>query len=54
MAVQAILNANLRVGLSTDGIYGPKTATAIEQFQSAHHLSPDGIVGKDTWAALLN
>ena len=53
-AVQAILNANLNAGLSTDGIYGPKTATAIEQFQSAHHLSPDGIVGKDTWAALLN
>lgn len=53
-AVQAILNANLSVGISTDGIYGPKTATAIEQFQSAHHLSPDGIVGKDTWAALLN
>ncbi len=53
-AVQAILNANLNVGISTDGIYGPKTATAIEQFQSAHHLSPDGIVGRDTWAALLN
>lgn len=53
-AVQAILNANLSVGISTDGIYGPKTATAIEQFQSAHHLSPDGIVGRDTWAALLN
>lgn len=53
-AVQAILNANLNAGLSIDGEYGPKTADAIKKFQSAHHLSPDGIVGKDTWAALLN
>ena len=53
-AVQAILNAHLNAGLSIDGEYGPKTAAAIKKFQSAHHLSPDGIVGKDTWAALLN
>lgn len=53
-AVQAILNVHLNAGLSIDGEYGPKTAAVIKKFQSAHHLSPDGIVGKDTWAALLN
>lgn len=53
-AVQALLNANLNVGLSIDGEYGPKTAAAIKKFQSVKKLSPDGIVGKDTWTALLN
>lgn len=53
-AVQALLNANLNAGLSIDGEYGPKTAAAIKKFQSVKKLSPDGIVGKDTWAALLN
>lgn len=53
-AVQALLNANLNAGLSIDGEYGPKTAAAIKKFQTSKKLSPDGIAGKDTWAALLN
>lgn len=53
-AVQLLLNANIDANLSTDGEYGPKTKAAIQKFQTAHKLSPDGIVGKDTWAALLN
>lgn len=52
--VQQLLNANSGANLSIDGAYGPKTKTAIQKFQTAHKLSPDGIVGKDTWAALLN
>jgi hypothetical protein len=38
--------------LSTDGTFGPNTKYAIESFQRAHHLQVDGIVGKDTRAAL--
>lgn len=53
-AVQTLLNANLNAGLSIDGEYGPKTSAAIKKFQSVKKLSPDGIVGKDTWTALLN
>lgn len=53
-AVQVLLNANLNAGLSIDGEYGPKTAAAIKKFQSVKKLSPDGIVGMDTWTALLN
>jgi peptidoglycan hydrolase-like protein with peptidoglycan-binding domain len=37
---------------SVDGIFGPKTQTMVKQFQSDHNLSPDGIVGPLTWAAL--
>jgi peptidoglycan hydrolase-like protein with peptidoglycan-binding domain len=35
-----------------DGIFGPVTKAAVEQFQSDSHLTVDGIVGPNTWAAL--
>ncbi len=35
-----------------DGIFGPVTKTAVEQFQSEDHLTVDGIVGPVTWGAL--
>ena len=38
--------------LTEDGIFGPRTLDAIVNFQSIFGLSPDGIVGPITWAAL--
>lgn len=35
-----------------DGIFGPVTKSAVEQFQAGANLSVDGIVGPATWAAL--
>ena len=35
-----------------DGHFGPQTKHAVLAFQQAHHLHPDGIVGKHTLAAL--
>lgn len=35
-----------------DGIFGVKTLEAVEAFQAENNLSVDGIVGKNTWAAL--
>lgn len=35
-----------------DGIFGPVTKTAVEQFQTDAHLTVDGIVGPATWSAL--
>jgi hypothetical protein len=35
-----------------DGDFGPTTKSAVESFQSSSGLSPDGVVGKQTLAAL--
>jgi Putative peptidoglycan binding domain len=45
----------ITAGYSTtvDGSYGTSTQTAVQSFQSAHGLVPDGVVGPATWAALL-
>lgn len=41
------------LGLSVDGSFGPKTQTAVEQFQKQSDLVADGVVGSKTWAKLL-
>ena len=43
------------VGYATavDGDFGPVTQTAVEQFQAVRGLTPDGVIGSATWAALL-
>lgn len=35
-----------------DGKYGPDTVKAVKEFQKAHDLTADGIVGPDTWAKI--
>lgn len=35
-----------------DGIFGPVTKNAVEEFQSGSGLTVDGVVGPATWAAL--
>ena len=41
-----------KLGVSADGVYGPKTRAAVKRFQRAHGLTVDGIVGPQTLAAL--
>lgn len=49
---------NLRDGhgysISVDGDYGPETRNAIESFQQSAGLTADGIVGHDTWRAMVD
>ena len=39
--------------ITADGVFGPKTKTAVITFQKANGLVADGIVGQKTWAVLL-
>ncbi|MBC8031033.1 MAG: peptidoglycan-binding protein [Pyrinomonadaceae bacterium] len=41
-----------KLGIESDGRFGPGTAQAVEDFQAGHGLIPDGVVGRDTWKAL--
>lgn len=51
----------LQVGLNgkgyalvSDGIFGPATSAAVKQFQSDSGIQVDGVVGPQTWSALLS
>lgn len=36
--------------LTADGIFGPKTESAVKSYQKKNGLVPDGVVGPKTWA----
>ena len=50
--VQYLLNAH-RASLSVDADFGPATQAAVKAFQKKHGLTQDGIVGNQTWPALI-
>ncbi|MDZ7658840.1 peptidoglycan-binding domain-containing protein [Fodinibius sp.] len=41
-----------KLGIETDGMYGPVTEQAVKNFQQEQGLTVDGIVGPNTWKAL--
>jgi peptidoglycan hydrolase-like protein with peptidoglycan-binding domain len=47
--LQKLLNNRAGASLVVDGIFGPKTKAAVIAFQKTRGLSPDGIVGVNTW-----
>jgi len=51
-SLQYLLNAH-GAGLVVDGIFGPRTNTAVRSYQRAHALVVDGIVGPRTWSAVI-
>ncbi len=51
-ALQEMLEAaGFEVG-GPDGVFGPETLRAVKEFQRAHDLHVDGIVGAETWSRL--
>ena len=44
---------NQVVGVEADGKYGQLTKDAVIEYQKAHGLVPDGVVGINTWKVIL-
>ena len=49
--LQRMLNRR-GAGLELDGRFGPLTQAAVKRFQKTAKLKADGMVGRQTWAAL--
>jgi putative chitinase len=43
----------LKLGVDPIGKFGPKTEAAVKSWQSANGLTPDGVVGENTWNKLI-
>ena len=41
-----------KLGITADGIFGPRTRAAVVAFQSSKGLTADGIVGRNTWRVI--
>ena len=41
------------VGAVEDGMFGPKTLTAVKAWQMRNHLVVDGVIGPQSWGAIL-
>jgi peptidoglycan hydrolase-like protein with peptidoglycan-binding domain len=50
--LQDLLNAHGST-LAIDGAFGPKTDAAVRHFQQSKGLTVDGVVGAQTWAAVI-
>lgn len=53
-AVQLALARAKLLSSPADGVFGPGTELAVRQFQQAHGLKEDGIVGRNTWSLLFS
>lgn len=51
---QIFLNMNGYFCGTEDGIFGKNTERAVKEWQQAHGLIPDGIIGPKTWNAIMN
>jgi hypothetical protein len=50
-AQEHLIAAGFKMGI--DGGFGAVSQTAVQQFQLAHGLAADGVIGSETWQALL-
>jgi Meckel syndrome type 1 protein len=48
-----VAHVQTRLGVASDGIFGPQTDAAVRKYQLSAGLEVDGIVGPSTWASLF-
>ncbi len=51
-AAPSVEQIQAKVGAPVTGIFDARTEAAVREFQRSHGLTPDGIVGPKTWAAM--
>ena len=52
-SLQYLLREHGSYEVFVDGIFGPLTAAAVRRFQQSRGLVVDGLVGNQTWSALI-
>ncbi|MFL6130102.1 MAG: penicillin-insensitive murein endopeptidase [Mycobacteriales bacterium] len=52
LAAQYLLQAR-DISVATDGVFGSGTVAAVRSFQAAGGLTQDGVIGAETWDALV-
>jgi hypothetical protein len=50
-AQEHLISAGYRMGV--DGVFGAGTQRAVKSFQAKHGLTPDGVIGTQTWRILI-
>jgi peptidoglycan hydrolase-like protein with peptidoglycan-binding domain len=49
----AIKLIQVKVGVTSDGVWGNKTDAAVKAWQKAHKLVADGIIGPASWKVMF-
>jgi len=51
--VQSVLTQQGLYNGPIDGLYGPETQAAVKVFQESVNITPDGVMGRGTWDAMI-
>lgn len=49
-----LIQLGFSIGNDPEGDFGDDTCTAVEAFQRARNLTPDGMVGRETWRTMVD